>query len=119
LRITLGRHHQVHTASSGEDALRIAPELRPDLILLDINMPGLDGISTCSRLREMPELAHTRVVMLTADDNEEARMRSHVAGSHDFLSKSMYPTTLEFFVDMFLDARKAPVSSHADSNATP
>src|ERR1700758_4171687 len=54
----------IHTAESGEEALRLASQLHPDLIMLDVMMPGLDGPSTLQRLRSTPTLAHIPVVFM-------------------------------------------------------
>lgn len=68
----------VHTCDSGERALELLPSVAPDLILLDVMMPGLDGPSTLQRIREMPKFARTPVVFMTAKalPQEVARFKS-------------------------------------------
>src|SRR5260221_3113031 len=57
LQKILGTHHSVATAASGEEALTIASKFAPDLVLLDIMMPGIDGYETCRRFRSTPSIA--------------------------------------------------------------
>jgi two-component system OmpR family response regulator len=56
----------VHIATCGAEALKIAPEVRPDVIILDVMMPGMDGVATLARLRETAETAEIPVIFLTA-----------------------------------------------------
>lgn len=74
-------------ASSGLEALEKASELVPDLILLDVMMPGMNGFQVCERLRADPVLADVPIVMLTALDDRESRLKGIGAGADDFLSK--------------------------------
>jgi len=74
-------------AESGEDALKKVVELIPDLMLLDVMMPGMDGFELCRRLRANPRLAELPIVMVTALDDRESRLRGIEAGADDFMSK--------------------------------
>jgi DNA-binding response OmpR family regulator len=74
-------------ASSGEEALTLASGLRPDLILLDVMMPGTDGFEVCRRLRSDPELADVPIIMVTALDDRASRLRGFEVGADDFVSK--------------------------------
>jgi CheY-like chemotaxis protein len=78
---------EVHTAHDGEAALAIAGDVRPDLVLLDIMMPGLDGIDVCRRLHEDHGIATPRVVMLTAKDDDASRRAAADAGAVAYLVK--------------------------------
>ena len=78
--------YDVPTASSGEEALRAIAEREPDLVLLDVVMPGMDGYEVCERIRERPETAYLPVVMITASGDEQ-KVRALRAGADDFLSK--------------------------------
>jgi len=80
-------YYDVLEAESGERALETAREEQPDMILLDVIMPGIDGFETCRQLKGAPETEHIPVVMLTALDNVEDRTRGLEAGADDFLSK--------------------------------
>jgi len=74
-------------AESGEEALEKAVELVPDLMLLDVMMPGMNGFEVCQLLRANPRLAELPVVMVTALDDRESRIKGIEAGADDFMSK--------------------------------
>ena len=76
--------HQVLTAGDGEEGLRIFRERMPDLVLLDLHMPGLDGWETLERLRTISECP---VIMLTAAADERSRVRGLMRGADDYLVK--------------------------------
>jgi CheY-like chemotaxis protein len=84
----------IHTAESGEEALRLASELRPDLIMLDVMMPGLDGPSTLQRLRSSPTLAHIPVVFMTAKAMPDEVARFHELGAAGVIPKPFDPMRL-------------------------
>jgi class 3 adenylate cyclase len=79
--------YEVVQASDGPAAIAAAEDQRPDLILLDVLMPGIDGIETCQRLRARAPFAHVPILMLTALNHPEDRARGLEAGANDFLSK--------------------------------
>jgi two-component system cell cycle response regulator len=81
------RYYDVIDAACGEEALELAAREQPDLILLDVMMPGIDGFETCRRLRADPATLHIPVVMLTALEGREDRLCGLDAGADDFLSK--------------------------------
>ncbi|MBY0423594.1 MAG: response regulator, partial [Parvularculaceae bacterium] len=72
---------------SGAEAIRRATEDQPDIVLLDVMMPGMDGFETCRRLKTAPETAHIPVVMVTALDQQADRVAGLEAGADDFLTK--------------------------------
>lgn len=80
-------YYDVITAARGEEALLKAWREKPDIILLDVMMPGMDGFETCRRLKADPETRHIPVVMVTALDQREDRLRGLAEGAEDFLSK--------------------------------
>lgn len=84
----------VHVCSSGAEALADAPAFNPDLILLDVMMPGMDGPTTLKALREIPATARTPVVFMTAkvQPNEVAQYRA--LGALDVITKPFDPMTL-------------------------
>src|ERR671938_904445 len=75
----------VSQATGGADALRLARKLRPDLILLDIMLPGESGIEVCERIRERDQ--SVMIVMITAKDAEEDKVRGFEAGADDYVTK--------------------------------
>lgn len=74
-------------ANSGQDALDKADQLSPDLILLDVMMPDMDGFEVCERLRAHSKLAEVPIIMLTALDDRDAKLRGIEVGADDFITK--------------------------------
>jgi len=89
-------------AADGLAALEVARKERPDLILLDVRMPQLGGLDTCRRIRQDPALSHTRIIILTAADQESDRARGLAAGADDYLTKPFSPLALYALVKTFL-----------------
>jgi CheY-like chemotaxis protein len=95
VRFTLEDPHvRIVDAADGATAVDLARRERPDVALLDVRMPGLDGLEACRRLREMPECSHTRLVLLTAAAQAEDRRRGLAAGAHHYLTKPFSPLAL-------------------------
>jgi two-component system alkaline phosphatase synthesis response regulator PhoP len=82
------------TASNGLDAIQMAKKHLPDLILLDIMMPKLDGIETCRQLRAMPEFKNTYMVFLTARSEEYSEISGFNVGADDYIAKPIKPRAL-------------------------
>ena len=88
-------YYQVSSAKNGFDALTIAHrDWQPDLILLDVMMPGMDGFECCQRLKDDPATLHIPVVMVTALGEPGERLRGLEAGADDFLTKPVEYETL-------------------------
>jgi two-component system, cell cycle response regulator len=85
--LLLNHGYQLVFASNGREALALAAELTPDLILLDVMMAEMDGFMVCQRLRAAPRLAEVPIIMITALDDRDSRMRALDAGADDFVSK--------------------------------
>jgi CheY-like chemotaxis protein len=79
--------YHVKTAVSGEEALSLAAHFVPDLILLDIMMPGMDGYETCRLIRATPTLCHTKIIMVSAKAMAEERAQGLEAGADDYITK--------------------------------
>jgi adenylate cyclase len=84
--VLAARGYEVLTADNGLAALEAAVSEQPDLILLDVTMPGLDGYAVCRRLREREETAMLPVIMVTSSVGPE-KTRAFEAGADDFISK--------------------------------
>src|SRR5207244_13027456 len=80
-------YFDVVTAMNGADALESVQRSRPDIVLLDVMMPGIDGIEVCRRIKSNPHTQHIPVVMVTALDQPEDRVKGLEAGADDFLTK--------------------------------
>ena len=90
---------RVVEASDGVEALALARRVRPDLILLDVHMPRLDGLEACRQIRREPDLARTPIIMLTAAGQEADRARGREAGADEYLTKPFSPLALLALVE--------------------
>ena len=95
--------HQLLEAIDGEDALVIATRELPDLILLDVMMPKLDGFEVLSFLRKRPETADMKVVMLTVAARTEDKERGAELGAIDYVVKPFEPKALRSVVERALE----------------
>ena len=86
--------HQVAVAYSGHDGLQAAEQYRPDVVLCDIGLPGLDGYGVARQLRDNPATAKARLIAVTAYGQDEDRRRSHEAGFEQHLVKPVDPDAL-------------------------
>ena len=87
-------YFEVVTAMNGADALESVQRTKPDIVLLDVMMPGIDGIEVCKRIKSNPLTQHIPVVMVTALDQPEDRVRGLEAGADDFLTKPVNDVSL-------------------------
>jgi two-component system alkaline phosphatase synthesis response regulator PhoP len=84
----------VMSATNGHAAIQIATEFLPDLILLDIMMPELDGIETCERIRDMPGLSEILIAFLTARAEDFSQIAGFSVGADDYITKPIRPKVL-------------------------
>lgn len=82
---------EVMNAYDGAEALRIARDTKPDLIVLDVTMPGMDGRDVCKHLKSSPETEHIKVIMLTSKDEPHDRTLGFELGADEYLEKP-YPS---------------------------
>lgn len=78
---------KLRTASGGQQALDMVAQEKPDLILLDLMMPGIDGFEVIRRLRENPETADIQIIILSALNSQEDVVKGFNAGANDFIMK--------------------------------
>jgi DNA-binding response OmpR family regulator len=90
---------RVVEASDGAEALVLARRIKPDLVLLDVQMPRLNGLEVCRQLRLEPAFARTPIVMLTAAGQESDRARGREAGADEYLTKPFSPLALLALVE--------------------
>jgi len=83
----LGEHYELRTARTGERALEIAADFRPDIIFLDNMMPGLDGGQVCRQIRMDKALRHTKIIMLSGKSMVSERIEAYEAGADDYITK--------------------------------
>jgi two-component system response regulator MtrA len=97
--------YEVITAADGEQAVEVAIERRPDLCVIDVMMPKLDGYEVTERLRKREELAGVPVLLLTASVQEAAVERGFAVGADDYIKKPFSPRELLERVAAALNAR--------------
>lgn len=107
LELMLGSRYDIDVAVDGEAGLRAAVANKPDLILLDVVMPGLDGFTTCRALREQTETRKTPVIMVTTKDEEIDVETGYTSGCTDYISKPVDQLELLAKVESWLDASGA------------
>jgi two-component system alkaline phosphatase synthesis response regulator PhoP len=86
--------YQVFTASNGLEAIEIAKKELPNLIILDVMMPKMDGIEACEQLRKLPELSNTIITFLTARNEDYSQVAGFDAGADDYITKPIKPKVL-------------------------
>ena len=86
--------YQVYTAENGEEAIKKAKKKKPDLVILDVMMPVMDGIEACEKMRKMPELDKTIITFLTARGEDYSMIAGFDAGADDYITKPVKPRVL-------------------------
>lgn len=86
--------YQVFTASNGQEAILEAKRIQPDLIILDVMMPKMDGIEACRLMRNMPEFKNTFILFLTARSEEYSEIAGFSVGADDYIAKPIKPRAL-------------------------
>lgn len=84
----------LYTATNGIEALKVAREVKPHLVMLDVMMPGMDGIETCEEIRKLPDLENTLVAFLTARGEDYSQIAGFEAGGDDYITKPIKPKLL-------------------------
>jgi DNA-binding response OmpR family regulator len=99
-------------ATDGIEALKLIRQHRPDLVVLDVMMPGKDGYEVCFELRNDPEIRSTPVVMLTAKTTKEDKFLGREVGADEYMTKPFDPEELEKVIERILDARRKGEADH-------
>ena len=86
--------YQVYQAHNGKEGIEVAKQVNPDLIILDVMMPNMDGIEACRLMRSMPEFKHTFMVFLTARSEEYSEIAGFNVGADDYIAKPIKPRAL-------------------------
>ena len=102
LQITLSRLGlEVVTALTGKVALSRAKEHRPDLVLLDVMLPDIDGYEVCNELRDLPETSLTPIIFISAVSSDKHVQRAMAAGATDYLVKPLNTEDIREIVDRY------------------
>ncbi len=86
--------YQVFTENNGLSAIEAAKKILPHLIILDVMMPGMDGMETCHELKKIPQLANSIIIFLTARSEDYSQMAGFEAGADDYVAKPVKPALL-------------------------
>ena len=86
--------YKVYTASNGKEGVALAEKHKPNLVLLDVMMPGMDGIETCDIMRSIPELKNVIIAFLTARGEDYSQVAGFDAGADDYITKPIKPKVL-------------------------
>jgi two-component system, OmpR family, alkaline phosphatase synthesis response regulator PhoP len=85
---------EVYTAQNGSEALKLAADIKPHVIFLDVMMPGMDGIETCQELRKNSDLKNSIILFLTARGEDYSQIAGFEAGADDYVNKPIRPKVL-------------------------
>src|ERR1700759_1802669 len=86
--------YKILTAKNGNEALQLAEKDRPDLVLLDVAMQGIDGYSIARKIRSMKEIKSTLIIFLTGKNDEESELEGFESGGDDYITKPIKPKLL-------------------------
>jgi signal transduction histidine kinase len=103
----LGDAFDLRLASSGEEALDQSTRFNPDIVLLDIVMPGIDGYETCRRIRQHPDLQHVKIIMVSAQAGIDDRLQAYEAGANDYLLKPFEQRELLAKIQVYLHLKSS------------
>ena len=106
--------HEVLQAVDGLDALEVVAATPPDVILLDIAMPGIDGLETLRRLKEKPESANLPVIMVTAQGDRQNMVKAVQLGVRDYVTKPWEPGEVEMCVNWAIKAAAVTSVQHQE-----
>ena len=97
-------NYWVYSASNGNDALKMALKINPHIVILDVMMPGMNGIDTCRAMRNLPMLRNTPIAILTAMNEVESESACLNAGANDYITKPIRPKLLVSRIQSLLNA---------------
>jgi two-component system alkaline phosphatase synthesis response regulator PhoP len=100
---------KIKTASNGREAVQIASEIKPHLVLMDVMMPELDGIAACEEIRANKDLEHTLVAFLTARGEDFSQIAGFEAGGDDYITKPIKPKVLVSRIKALLKRRSIKI----------
>jgi DNA-binding response OmpR family regulator len=109
----LSDHYDLRTATTGEQALEIALDSQPDIVLLDVMMPGMDGYEVCQRLRKFATFMNTSIIMVTAKGVLSERIKGRQFGADDYITKPFDECNLLESIAFFL---QKGVNTNSKSN---
>jgi len=109
---------KISTAGNGREALKIARDIKPHLVLMDVMMPEMDGIAACEEIRANKELEHTLVAFLTARGEDYSQIAGFEAGGDDYITKPIKPKVLISRIKALLKRRSIKVKDSETGSST-
>jgi len=106
MHAAIKNEYSVHIALTGEQGLQLAAELIPDMIFLDINMPGMDGYEICTQLKNNPRLRHIPIIFISASATTDDEWKGLKIGAVDYMSKPIDPQIFHARVDVHIRLQK-------------
>ncbi|MCB9225405.1 MAG: response regulator transcription factor [Crocinitomicaceae bacterium] len=110
--------YSVLEAENGIEGIEIAQRSKPDLILLDVMMPGIDGIEVCERIKNIPELSNVVVCILSARGEDYSQLAGFEAGADDYITKPIKPKLLVSKINAIL-RRTSPKTDESEFESLP
>jgi two-component system, OmpR family, alkaline phosphatase synthesis response regulator PhoP len=110
--------YNVYQAQTGKEAIKVALEIIPHIILLDVMMPEIDGIETCEQLRNYPQLKQCIIAFLTARSEDYSQIAGFEAGADDYISKPIKPKVLQSRLKALLKRFEVSETSSNSKEAT-
>jgi len=110
--------YEIFTALNGKDAIELAEKEKPDLIILDIMMPEMDGIETCGEIRKIDTLENVLVAFLTARNEDYSQIAGFEVGADDYITKPVRPRVLVSRIKALLRRKKSPKSKQQENIIT-
>ena len=108
----------IRTASNGREAVRLTAEIRPDLVLMDVMMPEMDGIAACEEIRSTRNIENTLVAFLTARGEDYSQIAGFEAGGDDYITKPIKPKVLISRVKALLKRRSVKIENKKSDTDT-
>lgn len=105
--------YTVFTCNNGREGIRKAIEVLPDLIILDVMMPNMDGVETCQELRKIEDLNHSIILFLSARNEEFSQLAAYEAGANDYVVKMIKPKVLVSKIKALLELKNNPLQQPA------
>ena len=102
---------KVETAKNGAEGVELCKKHKPDLVLLDVMMPGMDGIEACELIRATPEIANTLIAFLSARGEDYSQVAGFESGADDYITKPIRPKVLVSRIKALLRRNAAPEES--------
>jgi two-component system alkaline phosphatase synthesis response regulator PhoP len=106
---------QVHAASNGIEGISICKNIKPDLVILDVMMPGMDGVEVCEALRKIPGLENILICFLTARNEDYSQLAGLDAGADDYISSPIKPRVLISRINALLRRKELTSMKNIDT----